>query len=113
MRELIWAGILATVMVTGLAHYNKAKAGPSMATSFTVLNKGVTVDQCIKKAAFRFKELGLTENVDAQGNTLYAESGDYTAHVRCATDVGFVYFVIAGPDSNIALRGIQALVKDF
>jgi len=113
MREFIWAAILATVMVTGLAHYNKAKAGPSMATTFITLNKGVTTEQCLAKAAYKFKEAGIVENVDVQKGTIYAENGDYTAHARCSPENGFVYFVIAGPDSRVAMKALEFITDKF
>lgn len=118
MKELITAAVLSAVLIAGTAHYNPAKAeGPSMSTAYVSLNKGVTLEDCLKKSAYQFKEAGLVNSVSVQDNSIYAQQGDYTAHIRCLlpkdNSAGVAYFVVAGPDVKVASKVIDFLTDKF
>lgn len=115
MKQLLWAALLSGIMITGLAHYNRAKAGPSMSTHYVVFDKKqkVTDEMCLKKAAYLIKATGITGNVKVIETSIYSENEEYTIHIRCMAKHKMIYIVASGPESSVAVKIVSFISENF
>jgi hypothetical protein len=53
--------------------------------------------ECIARAKSVLRDAGLTKNFEAFEYTVYGETGEYTAAIRCEAANELALFVVAGP----------------
>jgi hypothetical protein len=72
------------------------------APAMTIGSLEMTLSQedCIAKGTRVMKGAGLTQNFEVVGRTVYGETGNYTAAIRCDATKTVAYFVVAGPASK-------------
>lgn len=72
------------------------------APAMTIGSLDMTLSQedCIAKGTRVMKGAGLTQNFEVVGRTVYGETGNYTAAIRCDATKMVAYFVVAGPASK-------------
>jgi hypothetical protein len=64
------------------------------------LEMALSQEDCIAKGTSVMKDAGLTQNFEVVGRTVYGETGDYTAAIRCDSTKTIAFFVVAGPLSK-------------
>ena len=72
------------------------------APAMTIGSIEMTLSQedCIAKGTRAMKGAGLTQNFEVVGRTVYGETGNYTAAIRCDSTKTIAVFVVAGPASK-------------
>jgi hypothetical protein len=71
-------------------------------------------DECIKRGSSAMRDQSFNTRFEVLSNSsIYGERGEYTALVRCASDKGIVYFVVAGPKGDICSRHMNAIRDTF
>jgi hypothetical protein len=99
----IMAGTISTVSLW---------AGPSMSSAWLKIE--ITQDECVSKGSTVVKKNSFNTRFEVLGDSsIYGERGDYTALVRCAADMNMVYFVVAGPNSQITSQHMNAMRDGF
>ena len=93
MKSLILAAVAVAVSTASLA------GAPAM--TIGSLDTVLSQEDCIAKGTSVMKGAGLTQNFEVVGHTVYGETGDYTAAIRCDSTKTVVFFVVAGPLSKI------------
>jgi hypothetical protein len=92
MKSLSIAAVAAVVSTAALAD------APAM--TIGSLETALSQEDCLAKGSRVMKGAGLTENFEVVGRTVYGESGDYTAAIRCDSTKTIAFFVVAGPLSK-------------
>ena len=69
--------------------------------------------QCIQHASAAIKKAGFTQNFEILKTSIYGDQEDYTALVRCVPDSKVAFFVVAGPDSDVASHYLDELSDAF
>lgn len=73
--------------------------------------------ECIRRAEIAVRDTGYSRNLQIFGESptkgVYGENGQYSATVRCGTNIGIVFFVTAGPSSSIASEELYSLIENF
>ncbi len=87
-----------------------ALAGPSMSTKWS--NSDLSLDRCKSKAEEALREAGF-RGIKVLNYSVFAERGDYSAMVRCATDKTMVFFVVAGPQVERCNRYVDDIGDAF
>ena len=92
MKSLSIAAVAAVVSTAALAD------APAM--TIGSLETALSQEDCIAKGTSVMKGAGLTQNFEVVGRTVYGETGNYTAAIRCETTKTVALFVVAGPLST-------------
>ncbi len=87
-----------------------AVAGPSMSASWTAA--AISLEACKERSQQAAKKAGF-KTIRALQYSVFAESGDYSAMLRCATEKEAVFFAVAGPRVDRANRYIDDLAEAF
>ena len=87
-----------------------AIAGPSMSTKWN--NTDLSLERCKQRAERALKDANFT-GVKVLNYSVFAERGDYSAMVRCATDKTMVFFAVAGPDVERCNRYVDDIGDGF
>jgi hypothetical protein len=87
-----------------------ASAGPSMSTKWN--STTLTLDRCKSRAEDALREAGF-RGIKVLNYSVFAERGDYSAMVRCATDKQIVFFVVAGPAVERTNRYVDDIGDNF
>ena len=87
-----------------------ALAGPSMSTKWN--NTDLSLDRCKSRAEEALREAGF-RGIKVLNYSVFAERGDYSAMVRCATDKQMVFFVVAGPQVERTNRYVDDIGDGF
>jgi hypothetical protein len=93
MKSLPIAAVVLAVSTAALAN------APSM--TIGSLDTALSQEDCVAKGASVMKGVGLTQNFEVIGRTIYGETGDYTAAIRCESAKTVAIFVVAGPSSDM------------
>lgn len=98
------AAILAALTIPALA-------GPAMSTNWqtTTLER----EACVKQGEAAMRSANLTEHIQSFQESVYGESGPYTAAIRCPSGKGLVFFVVAGPRTDRASKFMSELREKF
>ena len=102
----IAAGLVSGAVLLSTA----AVAGPSMSTKWG--NTGLPLDRCKSRAEDALREAGF-RGIKVLNYSVFAERGDYSAMVRCATDKTMVFYVVAGPRVERCNRYIDSISDGF
>jgi hypothetical protein len=102
----IGAAAGALMALTGTVTF----AGPSMSTKWNSTN--LSLERCKARAEDALREAGFRD-VKVLQFSVFAERGDYSAMVRCATDKEVVFFVVAGPQVERANRYVDEIGDGF
>ena len=72
------------------------------APAMTIGSLEMTLSQedCIAKGTRVMKGAKLTQNFEVVGRTVYGETGNYTAAIRCDNTKTIAFLVVAGPQSK-------------
>lgn len=92
MKSLLLATVATVLSTTALA------VAPAM--TIGSLETALSQDDCIAKGTSAMKGAGLTQNFEVVGRTVYGETGNYTAAIRCESAKTTAFFVVAGPESK-------------
>jgi hypothetical protein len=87
-----------------------ALAGPSMSTKWNTTT--LTLDRCKDRAEDSMREARF-KNVKVLQYSVFGERGDYSAMIRCATEKGVVFFVVAGPQVDRTNRYVDEVSEGF
>ena len=87
-----------------------AFAGPSMSTKWS--NTTLSLERCKSRAEDALRDAKF-RSVKVLQYSVFAERGDYSAMVRCATEKGVVFFVIAGPEVDRTNRYLDDVSDGF
>jgi hypothetical protein len=98
MRPIVFA--VALSIVGGGAVY----AGPSMTTKWNTTT--MNLERCKSRGEDALRDARF-RGVKVLQYSVFGERGDYSAMIRCATDKGVVFFVVAGPEVERANRYID------
>ena len=90
---------------------SEKQTAPALSTNWKATE--LAQDDCVARAETVAREAGLTTNLEKVGQSIFGESGDYTAWVRCIADKGLVVFVVAGPKLEEARKFLRAMVDAF
>jgi hypothetical protein len=71
---------------------------PSMTIGW--LDIKLSFEDCTATGGKSMRDAGLTTNFEVLDDTVYGETGDYTAAIRCLISNSVAVFVTAGPDSK-------------
>ena len=100
----IFIGLTACLIATA------AFAGPSMSTKWS--DSSLNLDRCKNKAHKALDEAGF-KGIKVLQFSVFAERGDYSAMVRCATDKELVFFAVAGPDVERTNKYVDEIADGF
>jgi hypothetical protein len=102
-------------LFTAAAALVVSTAALATAPAMTIGSLDMTLSQadCIAKGESVMKSESLTQNFEIVGRTVYGETGDYTAAIRCESDKTIAVFVVAGPSSKITEELHGKLKKSF
>jgi hypothetical protein len=92
MKSLFVAAAALVVSTAALAE------APAM--TIGSLEMSLSQEDCIAKGTRVMKGAGLTQNFEVVGRTVYGETGNYTAAIRCDATKTVAVFVVAGPASK-------------
>jgi hypothetical protein len=84
--------------------------GPSMSTRWN--NTSLTLERCKARAEDALREAGFRDVKELQFS-VFAQRGEYSAMVRCATDKEIVFFVVAGPQVERTNRYVDEIGDGF
>ncbi|KAB2910497.1 MAG: hypothetical protein F9K29_24815 [Hyphomicrobiaceae bacterium] len=70
-------------------------------------------EQCLERARNRVRNAGFTKGFETVGSSVFGERGDYTVGVRCITEKGIVFIVVAGPEEPDCSRYRSNIIDDF
>jgi hypothetical protein len=103
--------VVVSLILVGAICASGAVAGPSMSIGW----EDTTLSQkdCLEKARAAVRSVGYTTNFETTGDTVYGESGDYTAAVRCAASKTIAMFVVAGPKVDRTSGTLKSLRANF
>ena len=87
-----------------------ALAGPSMSTKWN--NTDLSLDRCKSRAEKALADAGF-KGIKVLNYSVFAERGDYSAMVRCATDKSIAFFVVAGPQVERCNRYVDDIGDGF
>ena len=104
MRPIVFA--VALSMLGGTA----AVAGPSMSTKWTTTT--LSLDRCKSRGEDALRDAKF-KGVKVPQYSVFGERGDYSAMIRCATDKGVIFFVVAGPEVDRANRYVDDVSEGF
>lgn len=93
MKSLPIAAAVLAISTAALAN------APSM--TIGSLDTALSQEGCVAKGTSAMKGAGLTQNFEVIGRTVYGETGDYTAAIRCESTKTVAIFVVAGPSSDM------------
>ena len=96
--------------VTACLVSTAALAGPSMSTKWS--NSTLNLDRCKSRAEEALRDAKFT-GIKVLNYSVFAERGDYSAMVRCATDKQMVFFVVAGPQVERCNRYVDDIGDGF
>jgi len=112
MARTKWMALATGVLLTLFAATAMA-AHPQMTWSGqkTTMEKKM----CMQHAESALRKAGFKADfyIDEAHATLYGAQGDYIASVRCFLDVGFVVFIVSGPDGTETGRLHDLLQGEF
>jgi hypothetical protein len=111
--KLNWLSVGAGVLLLGtVMAIPSVMAGPSMSSAWLAIT--INQDACIKRGSQSVQDNSFNTRFEVLGNSsIYGERGEYTALVRCAADKGMVYFVVAGPQGDVASKQMNAIRDGF
>ena len=92
MKSLLLAAVAAVVSTAAFAD------APAM--TIGSLETVLSQEDCIAKGTSAMRGAGLTKNFEVVGRTVYGETGNYTAAIRCESAKTTAFFVVAGPASK-------------
>ena len=101
----IFAGLIAVVALTG-----HAAAGPVIFSAWKVSN--LSLDECKEHAAVTLRHFGF-QDIQKLESSVFADRAQYSATIRCATDLKAVFIVVAGPDSDVCSQFADLLNENF
>jgi len=104
MKRIVFAAALA--MLGGSA----AVAGPSMSTKWNTTT--LSLERCKARGEDALREAKF-KGIKVLNYSVFGERGDYSAMIRCATDKGVVFFVIAGPEVERTNRYVDDISEGF
>jgi len=99
------AGLIAAVVLSG-----HAAAGPIIFSAWKVST--LSLDECKDHAAVTLRHFGF-QDVQKLESSVFAERAQYSATIRCATDIKAVFIVVAGPDSDVCSQFTGLLNDNF
>lgn len=92
-------------------------SGAAQAVGVGMINGWIKVDyteaQCVQHAAAALKAAGFSQNFEILKTSIYGDQEDYTALVRCVPELKMAYFVVAGPDSDVASHYLDEIDNAF
>ena len=109
MKSTLMA-ITACLVSTAAFVSTPALAGPSMSTKWN--STTLTLELCKARAEEALREAKFT-GIKVLNYSVFAERGDYSAMVRCATDKEMVFFVVAGPQVERTNRYVDDIGDGF
>jgi hypothetical protein len=92
VKSLLLAAVVTVLSTAALAD------APAM--TIGSLETALSQEDCIAKGTSAMKGAGLTQNFEVVGRTVYGETGNYTAAIRCESGKTTAIFVVAGPVSK-------------
>ena len=98
------------IAITACLVSTAALAGPSMSTKWS--NTDLPLDRCKSKAESALRDAGF-KGIKILNYSVFAEKGDYSAMVRCATDKTMVFFAVAGPQVERTNRYVDVIGDSF
>ena len=98
------------IAVTACLISTAALAGPSMSTKWS--NTTLPLDRCKSRAEEALRGASF-RGLKVLNYSVYAERGDYSAMVRCATDKQMVFFVVAGPQVERTSRYLDTIADGY
>ena len=104
MRPIVFA--VALSMLGGTTAF----AGPSMTTKWNTTT--MLLERCKSRGEDALRDAKF-KSVKVLQYSVFGERGDYSAMIRCATDKGVVFFVIAGPEVERANRYVDEVSDGF
>ena len=87
-----------------------AFAGPSMSTKWNTTT--LSLERCKSRAEDALRDAKF-QSIKVLQYSVFAERGDYSAMIRCATEKGVVFFVIAGPEVDRTNRYVDDVTDGF
>ena len=87
-----------------------AIAGPSMSTKWNTTT--MSLERCKARGEDALRDAKFRA-IKVLQYSVFGERGDYSAMIRCATDKGVVFFVVAGPEVERANRYIDEVSEGF
>ena len=104
MKKIVVAA--AVTALSGAA----AVAGPSMSTKWNTTT--LSLERCKDRAEDSMREARF-KNVKVLQYSVFGERGDYSGMIRCATEKGGVFFVVAGPQVDRTNRYVDEISEGF
>lgn len=98
---------VAVLMGVGLA----GATGVGMTNSWSDMDYNEA--QCVQHAGAAIKKAGFSQNFEILKTSIYGDQEDYTALVRCVPDAKVAFFVVAGPDSDVASHYLDEITNAF
>ena len=113
MMQMRWVSVGAGVIIlAAVAAVPSVMAGPSMSSAWLAIT--VSQDECVRRGSAAMRASSFTARFEVLGNnSIYGARGDYSALVRCATDKGIAYFVVAGPKGDLCNSHMNAIRDGF
>ncbi len=104
MKPIVFAVAL------GILGGSAAFAGPSMTTKWNTTT--LSLERCKARGEDALRDAKF-KGIKVLQYSVFGERGDYSAMIRCATDKGVVFFVIAGPEVDRANRYVDDVSDGF
>ena len=111
--QMKWVPVGAALALTGaVASVTSVGAGPSMSSAWLTIT--INQEECVKRGSQTVRDNTFNTRFEVVGeSSIYGERGEYTALVRCAAEKGIVYFVVAGPKSEICSKHMNGMRDGF
>ena len=104
MKPIVLAA--AMTLMSGAA----ALAGPSMSTKWNTTT--LSLERCKDRAEDSLRDARF-RSVKVLQYSVFGERRDYSAMIRCATEKGVVFFVVAGPQVERTNRYVDEVSEGF
>jgi hypothetical protein len=91
--------------------WNNVALALGMSTSW----KHTTASQraCLERAQQAMRDADFSENLQIVEETVFGDSGEYTASSRCISEKELVFFVVSGPDSAKASHRVDNIYNNY
>lgn len=87
-----------------------ALAGPAVSTNWQQTT--MTQERCLSQAEVAISKTGFGE-LERTTQSRFGTLREYTASIRCITDMKIIFFLVSGPSRSGASRHVDKLMDNF
>lgn len=101
-----------TALFTGFMPSIVLAQAPKIWTAWDYLS--ASQGQCMRQSINAVRDyMGFQQNFEILENGVYGENGSYSVTIRCAKERNFVFFITAGPSTEVAEGLLNDLMRGY